>query len=70
MDQRFFELKDRYNLYGLHAGNYKPLEGLASFKIFKNKVNKEIAQMQGEVIAFLKTEGEWDPTWNKEMGLE
>ena len=46
------------------------MENAPDFKKFTSELLQETHRMRAEVIEYLKEEGDWDPAWDKELGLE
>ena len=46
------------------------MENAEEFKAVKQRITEEVHRQRAEVIEYLKEEGEWDPAWDKELGLE
>ena len=50
--------------------SYLRFEEHPKYKELEKKITGEVHRMRAEVIEYLKEEGDWDPTWDKELGLE
>ncbi|WP_445381482.1 hypothetical protein [Robiginitalea sp. IMCC43444] len=72
LDSIFFIDKNRLTdvFYALKLGAYQEFESNPNFLNVKNRITKETHRQRAEVIAYLKEEGDWDPAWDKELGLE
>ena len=72
MDSIYFVTKNRIvgTFTNIESGYYPFMENTGEFKAIKQRITEEIHRQRAEVIAYLKEEGDWDPAWDKELGLE
>ena len=71
LQDRFFTQKDRFEVFTIiEQGSYKRFEKNKDVSALFERIRDETHRMRAEVIAYLKKEGEWDPAWYKELGLE
>ena len=71
LEDMFFENKDRlYPLNNLKSEYYRRFEKDPDYQKLFKRIEAETHRQRAEVIAYLKDEGDWDPTWDKELGLE
>ncbi len=71
LQDRFFTQKDRFEVFTIiEQGSYKRFEKNKDVSALFERIRDETHRMRAEVIAYLKKEGEWDPAWDKELGLE
>ena len=71
LEDRFFMKKDRLDGFSaLKVGWYKRFEGHAGYQQLVDRITEETHRMRVKVIEYLKEQGDWDPAWNKELGLE
>ena len=73
LNKVWFENNERqeYRIYmDYRAGVYKDFENNPVFMDFISKVTEETHRQRAEVIEYLKEQGDWDPVWDKELGLE
>ena len=71
MEEQFFDKKDRLDIFSdLKCGVYERFYGNKEFQEVYQRITKETHRMRAEVIAYLKEEGDWDPAWDEELGLE
>ena len=54
----------------MKSGWYKRFETHPGYKQLEKRITEETHRMRAEVIEYLKAEGDWDPAWDKELGLE
>ena len=69
LDKVYFEDKDRTN-FDINSPIYMHLHELPEFQKLKTRVDEETLRMRDDVVAYLKEKGDWDPAWDKELGLE
>jgi TolB-like protein len=72
LDEAWFESKlrgDNRIFRDYKAGEYKFFEDNPVFEAFISKVTEETHRQRAKVIEYLKEEGDWDPAWDKELGL-
>ena len=55
---------------GMKQGYYLRFEGDPEYQKLFKRIEAEVHRQRAEVIAFLKQEGDWNPSWDKELGLE
>ena len=48
----------------------KDLKNHPEYQKLEKRITEETHRMRAEVIAYLKAEGDWDPSWDKELGLK
>ncbi len=71
LENRFFIKKDRGDVFSLmKAGSYRRFETHPGYQKLEERITAETHRMRAEVITYLKEEGDWDPAWDKELGLE
>ena len=71
LDERFFTVKNRFDVFSsMKAGWYERFEGIPEYDELEKRITEETHRMRAEVIEYLKEEGDWDPAWDKELGLE
>lgn len=71
LENRYFVKKDRMNIFpNMKSGWYKRFETHPGYKQLEKRITEETHRMRAEVIEYLKAEGDWDPAWDKELGLE
>ncbi|WP_445381303.1 hypothetical protein [Robiginitalea sp. IMCC43444] len=73
LDKAWFEKKRRGRypiLENYRMGDFQDFEKEPVFMNFIEKVLEETHRMRSEVITYLKEKGDWDPAWDKELGLE
>jgi TolB-like protein len=71
LEERFFIKKDRLGIFSnIKAGRWKRFENNSAYQALVKKITKETHRMRAGVIEYLKEEGDWDPAWDKELGLE
>ena len=64
-----FEDKDRLAV-DIHAVEYDFMEEDQSFQNLKARIEAYLEESRNEINEYLKEEGDWDPAWDKELGLE
>ena len=73
MDKMWFENKNRHRLKvfeKIRNGFFQAYEDDPRYIEFSERVTEETHRMRAEVIEYLKEEGDWDPAWDKELGLD
>jgi hypothetical protein len=72
MDSIYFISKNRIvGLFkNIQSGHYPVMEDTEEFKAVKQRITEEVHRQRAEVIEYLKEEGDWDPAWDEELGLE
>jgi TolB-like protein len=71
LEEVFFVKKDRMlRYYGLKSGYYWRLDTDPDYQKLFSKIEAETHRQRAEVIEYLKAEGDWDPAWDKELGLD
>ena len=71
LEDVFFEKKDRLDWYAdLKSRFFVLFENDPQYRQLYSKIKAETHRMRAEVIKYLKEEGDWDPAWDKEIGLE
>ena len=73
LDKIWFKDKERkyLNLYmEIQTGYYRPFEKEPKFLDLSRRVTEETHRMRAEVIAYLKEVDDWNPAWDKELGLD
>ena len=71
LEERFFIKKDRREVFSeMKLGIYKRFKDNSGYKALEKRITEEVHRQRAEVIAYLKEEGDWDPAWEKELGLE
>ncbi|MBT8181086.1 MAG: hypothetical protein KJO53_05805, partial [Eudoraea sp.] len=71
LEERFFIKKDRLGVFSnMKLGIYKRFEDNSGYKALEKRITEEVHRQRAEVIAYLKEEGDWNPAWDKELGLE
>jgi hypothetical protein len=56
-------------LTAIRQGTFRSYEMEPAFKELVADVLKETHRQRAKVIEYLKEEGDWDPAWDKELGL-
>ena len=71
-EKRYFIRKDRfYGGFGdIKMGEYGRFHSSRDFKQLFDRITEETHRHRAEVIEYLKEEGDWDPAWDKELGLD
>ncbi len=71
LEEKYFVNKGKSNVFSeLKSGYYRLFEDDPDFQLLKKRITEDIHRQRAEVIAYLKEEGDWDPAWDKELGLE
>ena len=80
LEERYFVKQDRANVFTkLRIGRYQRGQRNLRYSRFENhpkyqdllsRITEDIHRQRAEVIAYLKEEGDWDPAWDEELGLE
>ncbi|NNK11107.1 MAG: hypothetical protein HKP08_07160 [Flavobacteriaceae bacterium] len=71
LENIFFEKKNRMYLFvNLKSEYYRRFEKDPEYQKLFKRIEAETHRMRAEVIAFLKEQGDWNPAWDKELGLE
>ncbi|QBA63831.1 hypothetical protein [Muriicola soli] len=71
LEDRFFKQKDRQKVFlNIKQKWYQRFENQKDVKALFERITQETHRMRAEVIEYLKEEGDWDPAWDKELGLE
>lgn len=71
LEEYYFERKDIRDIYtDLHSGYYRLFEDDPRYQKLFKRIRDDIHRQRAEVIAYLKEEGDWDPAWDKELGLD
>jgi hypothetical protein len=71
MEEQYFNQKDRLNTYRhIKQHFYRRFEGHPDVQALFDRITAETHRQRAEVIAYLKEEGDWDPAWDEELGLE
>jgi TolB-like protein len=67
----YFEKKDRQGWYSeMKSGYFFLFENDLEYQKLFSKIEAEVHRQRAEVIEYLKEEGDWDPAWDAELGLE
>jgi tetratricopeptide (TPR) repeat protein len=65
LEDTFFKTGHRLRIYGnLKISRYAAFEDDPEFQKLFDRIEKETHRMRAEVIAYLKEEGDWDPSWD------
>jgi hypothetical protein len=71
LDERFFAKKDRLDVFAdLKSGIYMRFHQNKGYQQLIARITEETHRQRAEVIEYLKAEGDWDPAWDKELGLD
>jgi TolB-like protein/Tfp pilus assembly protein PilF len=71
LEEKYFVKKDRSNVFtDIKSGIYKRFEENPQVLDLFERITSDTHRMRAEVIEYLKEEGDWDPAWDKELGLE
>ena len=71
LEEQFYNKKDRLDIFSEYkCGVYKRFHENKEFQKLFNRITEEIHRMRAEVIEYLKEEGDWDPSWDEELGLD
>jgi hypothetical protein len=71
LDSLYFKENDRMDWYGnMKSGWYYRFETNQKYQELFNRIEAEVHRHRAEVIEYLKEEGDWDPAWDKELGLD
>jgi hypothetical protein len=72
MDSIYFITKNRLvgPFQNMQSGYYPIMENTGEFKAVKQRITEEVHRQRAEVIEYLKEEGDWDPAWDAELGLD
>ncbi|WP_445385402.1 tetratricopeptide repeat protein [Robiginitalea sp. IMCC44478] len=71
LGEKYFVKNDRGNMFtDIKMGSYRRFEKNRKVRDLFNRITEDTHRMRAEVIAYLKEEGDWDPAWDKELGLE
>ncbi len=71
LENRYFIKKDRLDVFpNLKSGWYGRFKNNPDYQALEKRITQETHRMRAEVIAYLKDEGDWDPAWDKELGLD
>ncbi|QBA63832.1 hypothetical protein [Muriicola soli] len=71
LNTSYFVHKNKDGVFSeLRYGTYDRFNQNAEFRALKNRIIEDTHRMRAEVITYLKEEGEWDPDWDKELGLD
>ena len=71
LEDIFFEKKDRMYLFNeLKSEYYRRFEKDPEYQKLFKRIESETHRQRAEVIEYLKEEGDWDPAWDAELGLE
>jgi TolB-like protein len=71
LDTIFFEKNDHMDWFtDMKSGWYIRFENDPEYQKLFKKIEAEVHRQRAEVIEYLKEEGDWDPAWDKELGLE
>jgi len=71
LEEKYFVNKGKDGVFSdLISGTYSLFEDDPQFISLKNRITEDTHRQRAEVIEYLKEEGDWDPAWDKELGLE
>ncbi|MGB5228378.1 MAG: hypothetical protein WBN55_08945, partial [Eudoraea sp.] len=71
LEEVYFVKKDQGDWFtNMKCGDYMRFEKDPEYQKLFRKIESEVHLQREEVIEFLKKEGDWDPGWDKELGLE
>jgi len=71
LEEYYFERKDKHDIYAdLNGGWYRLFEDDPRYQKLFKRIQEDIHRQRAEVIAYLKEEGDWEPAWDKELGLD
>jgi TolB-like protein len=71
LEEQFFDKKDRLDIFSdMKCGVYERFYWNKEFQEVFQRITEETHRMRAEVIKYLKEEGDWDPAWDKELGLD
>jgi TolB-like protein/Tfp pilus assembly protein PilF len=69
--ERYFDKRSRFQVYShMMVGWYQRFESLPEYQDLFREIETETHRMRAEVIEYLKEEGDWDPAWDEELGLD
>jgi hypothetical protein len=54
----------------MKSGYFFLFENDLEYQKLFSKIEAEVHRQRAEVIEYLKEEGDWDPAWDKELGLD
>jgi hypothetical protein len=71
-ENRYFTRKDRFHggFGDIKMGEYRRFHNSRDFMQLFDRITQETHRHRAEVIEYLKEEGDWDPAWDKELGLD
>jgi TolB-like protein len=80
LEERYFIKQDRANVLtklrigryqrGKRNMRYRRFEDHPKYQDLVSRITEDIHRQRAEVIEYLKEEGDWDPAWDKELGLD
>jgi tetratricopeptide (TPR) repeat protein len=71
LNTTFFEPGERLAIYThLKSSRFAAFEQAPEYKALLEKIEAETHRMRAEVIAYLKEEGDWDPSWDGVLTLQ
>ncbi|NKI32464.1 hypothetical protein [Croceivirga thetidis] len=70
LEEVFFQKKDRGEWFcNMKAGFYNRFENDKEYQRLFKRIETETHRMRAEVITYLKEEGDWNPAWDSELGI-
>ncbi|MGI9547518.1 MAG: hypothetical protein ACR2MM_09795, partial [Flavobacteriaceae bacterium] len=71
LEEYYFERNNKHDIYtDLNAGSYRLFEDDPRYQKLFTRIQDDIHQKRAEIITYLKEEGDWDPAWDKELGID
>ena len=71
LEELYFDRKDRTGWFSkMKSGQYILFENDPDYQKLFKRIEAETHRQRAEVIEYLKEEGDWDPAWDAELGLE
>ena len=71
LNEVYFEKRNRVGWFTyMKSGYFVMLENDPEYQKLFKKIEAETHRMRAEVIEYLKEEGDWDPAWDEELGLD
>ncbi|NNC61236.1 MAG: hypothetical protein HKO11_02795 [Eudoraea sp.] len=71
LEEIYFDRMDKRDWYvNMKYGDYLRYEEDPEYQKLFNKIEADVHRQRAEVIEFLKEQGDWNPAWDKELGLE
>jgi tetratricopeptide (TPR) repeat protein len=71
LDEIYFVKNDKMDWFVyMKSGYYLRYEADPQYQKIFRRIENEVHRQRAEVIAFLKEQGDWDPEWDKALGLD